>query len=180
MNITEKSAYLKGLVEGSELKLGDKEKKVFDALLDLVDEMAKVLKDCDDDLTELYDEVADLEEEVEDIDDVLDEMLDEDYEDYDFDDFDDEDDFDDFDEEEHHHHHHHHHGCGCGCEDEDEDDFFYDVTCPSCNKTFTVEEDTILSGNSVKCPFCGEDIEFDLSGCEDCEDEDCDCCGKKD
>ncbi len=177
MNITEKSAYLKGLVEGSDLKLGDKEKKVFDALLDLVDEMAKVLTDCDDDLTELYEEVADLEEEVEDIDDILDEMLDEDYDD-DYD-FDDEDDFDDFDEEEHHHHHHHH-GCGCGCEDEDEEEYFYDVECPSCKKTFTVEEDTILSGNSVKCPFCGEDIEFDLSGCEDCEDEDCDCCGKKD
>ncbi len=171
MNITEKSAYLKGLVEGSGLNLGDKEKKVFDALLDLVDEMAKVLNDCDEDLTELYDEVADLGDEVDEINDVIDALLDdEDDYDEDYDDFDDDDDIP-F-EHEHHHHHHHHDD-----EDFDDDEYLYDVECPSCKKEFSVEEDTILTG-SVKCPFCGESIEFDLSECCDCEDGDCDCCGK--
>ena len=172
MNIKEKAAYLKGLTEGSDLNLGEKEKKVFDALLDLVDEMAGVLTDCDNDLTELYDEVADLEEELDDINDFIDDVLDDDY-----DDFDDEDDFDDFDEDEHHHHHHHHHHDFDDEDYDDEDEYLYDVECPSCKKEFSVEEDTILTG-SVKCPFCGENIEFDLSDCCDCEDGDCDCCGK--
>ena len=95
--IYKKQVWLDGIFMGlpfythSASYLNKKEKKVFDALLDLVDEMAKVLADCDDDLTELYEEVADLEEEVEDIDDVLDELLDDDYDD-DYDDFDDLDD----------------------------------------------------------------------------------------
>ena len=51
---------------------------------------------------------------------------------------------------------------------------------PSCGKSFSVDEDTIFNGD-VKCPFCGEKIEFDIEECDcedcdgECEDEDCDC-----
>ena len=42
MNLTEKSAYIKGLTEGLELDKTTKEGKVIAALLELVDELAKI------------------------------------------------------------------------------------------------------------------------------------------
>jgi hypothetical protein len=41
------------------------------------------------------------------------------------------------------------------------DDDIYDITCASCDKTITVDYDALDSG-SVKCPSCGETIEFTL------------------
>ena len=148
MTIREKAAYLKGLVAGSDLKMGDKEKAVFDSILDLLDEMSKTLSECDEDLTDLYDDVSVIEEEVD--------MLIDDV--YGEDDYDDED-----------------------YDDEDYEDDLYEVECPKCHKTFSVDEDTLV-GNNVKCPFCGEPIEFDLEGCDrDCESCDVmDCEDRKD
>ena len=57
--------------------------------------------------------------------------------------------------------------CGCGCED-DEDDL-YEITCPKCNNTVTVDFDVIASGE-ILCPNCGESLEFDLSALEDEEE----------
>jgi polyhydroxyalkanoate synthesis regulator phasin len=67
MDIREKAAFLKGLIEGSDLQMGAKEKKILDSLVELMSDMAQQLTECDDDLTELYDEVDELEEEVLDI-----------------------------------------------------------------------------------------------------------------
>ena len=52
----------------------------------------------------------------------------------------------------------------CDCDDE-----YYDVTCPSCNEDFEVDEDTLLDGG-VECPNCGEHLEFDFDD-EEVEDE---------
>jgi hypothetical protein len=57
--------------------------------------------------------------------------------------------------------------CDCGCEDEE----YYDVTCPSCEEEFCVDEETFLDGG-VECPNCGEHLEFDI---EECDDDCCDC-----
>lgn len=46
-------------------------------------------------------------------------------------------------------------------EDEDDDEIVYDVTCPSCGKDITMDEETLESG-SILCPGCGELLEFDL------------------
>ena len=88
MDILEKLGFLKGLVDASDLNLGVKEKKVFDALLDLVEDMAHTLKECDDDLTELYDAVDELDDHLADIDEDLDELynLEDDVDDEDLDD----------------------------------------------------------------------------------------------
>ena len=58
---------------------------------------------------------------------------------------------------------------GC-CDDCDEDcgDEFYDVTCPSCDTTFCVDEETLLEGG-IECPNCGENLEFEIE--EEDEDE---------
>ena len=141
MDILEKVGFLKGLVEGSDLSLGEKEKKIFDALLEVIDDMAHKLQVCDDDVTDLYDAVEAIDEHLDDIEDDLDTLFGVD-----------EDDEDEEDEEE-------------------DEDYFYDIECPKCGKSFSVDEDTIFGGD-VKCPFCGEKIEFDIQecDCEDCED----------
>ncbi len=58
----------------------------------------------------------------------------------------------------------------CDCEDCCDDEDMYEVTCPSCNNSITVDYDVISSGEIV-CPNCGEKLEFDLSDLDD-EDED--------
>lgn len=48
-----------------------------------------------------------------------------------------------------------------GDEDDEEEPQFFDITCPACEKTITVDED-VMSLGTVQCPNCGEMIEFDL------------------
>ena len=58
------------------------------------------------------------------------------------------------------------------CDDECEDDeypLFFEVTCPSCDNTITIDED-VLDLGKIQCPNCGEMLEFDLDSIED-EDE---------
>ena len=56
-------------------------------------------------------------------------------------------------------------------EDEDEDPLFFEVTCPACENTITVDEDVLELG-AVQCPNCGEMMEFDLEDVGEDEDED--------
>ena len=46
-------------------------------------------------------------------------------------------------------------------EDEDEEPVFYEVTCPACENTITIDED-VLSLGAIECPNCGETLEFSL------------------
>lgn len=57
--------------------------------------------------------------------------------------------------------------CDCGCEDEDD---LYEITCPKCNNSITVDFDVIAAGG-ILCPNCGEPLEFDLSALEDESEE---------
>lgn len=57
--------------------------------------------------------------------------------------------------------------CDCGCEDEDD---LYEITCPKCNNSITVDFDVIAAGG-ILCPNCGEPLEFDLSALEEDGDE---------
>ena len=56
----------------------------------------------------------------------------------------------------------------CDCDD---DDFYYEVTCPSCQETICLGEDMLEQGE-IDCPNCGECLEFDL---EDALSDDCGC-----
>lgn len=69
MTVTEKVAYLKGLVEGMDFDKDDKETKVLNAVLDVLEDLALTVSDLDDEMelvTEQLDAVdedlADLEE----------------------------------------------------------------------------------------------------------------------
>lgn len=61
-------------------------------------------------------------------------------------------------------------------EDEDEDDY-YEVTCPNCHETICLSQDIVEDGQ-MKCPNCGELLEFEVADDEDCDSNDDDCgCG---
>ena len=69
MNLTEKVAYLKGLVEGLKLDANDDTVKVINAIIDVLDDMALTVSDLDDEvgligaqLDEVDDDLALLEE----------------------------------------------------------------------------------------------------------------------
>ncbi len=142
--ITEKVAYLKGLVEGMDIDQATKEGKVLTAVLDVLSDLATTLED-------LEDYTAELTEQVDAIDEDLDLLESDFYEDWD----EDEDDYCDGDCA----------SCGEDCGDE-----FYDVTCPSCDTTFCVDEDTLLEGG-IACPNCGESLEFEIEEDDELEDE---------
>ncbi len=147
MNISEKAAYVKGLFDGMELDMNEKQNKVLKALVDLVGEMAEEISE----LGQCYDDVCDqidaLDEDLTGVEDVL------------FEDDDEDDDYDEIygDDDE-----------TCDCENcVSEDDTLYEVTCPTCNETISLTEEAVLQG-SMKCPKCGELLEFDYD--EDEED----------
>ena len=51
-------------------------------------------------------------------------------------------------------------------DDEDDDDFCYEVECPACHDVIYLDDEMIDEGG-IKCPNCGQDLEFDFS-CDDC------------
>ena len=83
MGISEKVAYLKGLMEGMNLSADSNEGKLFRAIVDVLDEIALEVEDLTDEVMELGDGLDVISDDLSDVEDVL---FDED----DFDDYDDE------------------------------------------------------------------------------------------
>ena len=148
MTTSEKVAYLKGLAEGLGVDKETKEGRILDAILDILEDVAHDIEDLEENAWELGEAIDQVSDDLSDIEDIV----------YDLD----EDEDDDEDEDE---------CCGCCCEDEDEDEepVFYEVTCPACENTITIDED-VLNLGSIECQNCGETLEFE--GIEEDEDED--------
>ena len=154
MTISEKSAYLKGLMDGLNLDTEKAEGKMISAIVDLLADVTKKLTDVEDTTIAISDELDQIEEDLDAIEDfIMDEDEDEDYEDYE-DDFDDEDDYEDEFEDE-------------GFDFGDEDSIIYEVKC-ACGNVINFDEDTLEEG-SIICDQCGETLEFTW---EDDDDED--------
>ncbi len=151
MNLTEKSAYLKGLMDGMKLNTESDEGKMIAAIVDLLGDVTKKVTDIEDTTIAISDELDEIEEDLDAIDDyILDEEDDWDDEDDDDDDWD-EDDFEDVDDEDE--------------DDEDDEeidlgdeDTIYEVEC-SCGNIIDFDEETLEKG-SIVCPKCGETLEF--------------------
>ena len=149
MTISEKSAYLKGLMDGLKISTETDEGKMIAAIVDLLGDLTRKVTDIEDTTIAISDELDEIEEDLDAIEDfIMDYDDDEDYEDYD-----DEDDFEDEDYEE-------------GFEFGDEDSIIYEVEC-ACGEIINFDEETLEKG-SIVCPDCGEVLEFSL----DDEDED--------
>lgn len=153
MTISEKAAYLKGLMEGLNLDTDEAEGKLIAAIVELMGDVTKKLTDVENTTIAISDELDEIEEDLDAIEDyILDEEdeYDED-DDYDFDDDDDYDE-DDFEDE--------------GFDYGDEDSIIYEVKC-TCGNIINFDEETLEEG-SIICDQCGETLEFTF---ED-EDED--------
>ena len=154
MTISEKAAYLKGLMDGLNLDTEKAEGKMIAAIVDLMGDVTRRLSDVEETTIAISDELDEIEEDLDAIEDFI---LDEDEDDDE--DWDDDDDIYDFSED----------------EDEDMDEGFdfgdpdttiYEVEC-ACGNIIDFDEETLEEG-SIICPNCGETLEFSL---ED-EDED--------
>ena len=53
MTLTEKTAYIKGLVEGLELNADEKEVKVINAIIGLLDDMALTVSDLEESMNDM-------------------------------------------------------------------------------------------------------------------------------
>ena len=76
MTITEKTAYLKGLLEGMEIDQSTKEGKLFAAIIEALDDIALSVADLDDEVGAINDEMDMMEESLDAIDEALDDLED--------------------------------------------------------------------------------------------------------
>ena len=157
MTISEKSAYLKGLMDGLKLNTESDEGKMIAAIVDLLGDVTKKVVDIEDTTIAISDELDEIEEDLDAIEDyILDEEddydEDEDEDDgfwpYDEDDEDEED--DEMGDE--------------GFDFGDEETTVYEVQC-ACGNIIDFDEEVLESG-SIVCDKCGETLEFSF------EDED--------
>ena len=136
MDIMERVAYLKGLMEGMEIDTDKKEGKLLAAIIDVLEDIAMELEDLWDGEEELAEGLDAVSDDLEDVEDILFEDLDdEDYEDEDDDEYE--------------------------LDELDEDEDCYATTCPTCEESIYFDE-SILEEGEVICPNCGEKLEFDL------------------
>lgn len=74
MNLTEKAAYIKGLIEGMGIKADTNEGKIYAAICDLLAEMALEVEDLADGIEDLSESVEELDEAIGVIDEDLDDL----------------------------------------------------------------------------------------------------------
>ena len=152
MTISEKSAYLKGLMDGLNLDTEKAEGKMIAAIVELLGDVTKRLTDVEETTIAISDELDEIEEDLDAIEDyILDEEDDED--DWYDEDEDDEELWDDDEEFEE------------GFEYGDEDSIIYEVEC-ACGEVINFDEETLEKG-SMLCPNCGETLEFSVEEDED-------------
>ena len=153
MTISEKAAYLKGLMDGLDLDKEKAEGKMIAAIVELLGDVTKRVTDIEETTIAISDELDEIEEDLDAIEDYILDEEDEDEYDDDEDDFDYEDDLDDEEDEE-------------GFDFGDEETTVYEVKC-ACGNIIDFDEETLEQG-SMRCPECGELLEFVV---EDDEDE---------
>ena len=140
MTISEKAAYLKGLMDGLNLDTDKPEGKMIASIVELLGDVTTTLANVQETTIAISDELDEIEEDLDAIEDYIladDEAeFEDDYED----DFDDE----EFDE--------------AGFDFGDEDTTIYSVEC-ACGEIVDFDEETLEKG-SITCPNCGELLEF--------------------
>ena len=148
MTLSEKSAYLKGLMEGMKLSTETDEGKMIAAIVELLGDVTKTLGDVQETTIAISDELDEIEDDLDAIEDFIMSMDEDEYDDYEDDDEDF--DFDDLEE---------------GFDFGDEETTIYEVTC-ACGEVIAFDEETLEEG-SITCENCGEKLEFSF----DDEDE---------
>ena len=154
MTISEKAAYLKGLMDGLQLDKEKPEGQMISAIVDLLGDVTRRLADVEETTIAISDELDEIEEDLDAIEDfILDEEEDEDWDDEDEDDFDFEDE-EDYEE---------------GFDFGDEETTVYEVK-RACGEIIDFDEETLEKG-SIICPKCGENLEFTFEDDEEVDDD---------
>ena len=118
MTLSEKSAYLKGLMDGLKLDTDKNEGKLIAAIIDMLSDVAENVADLEDVVDCISDELDCIEEDLDNIDEYL---------------LDDEDDEDEDDED---------------YEDDFGDETLYEVKCPTCGEVITIDEEMLDEGST--------------------------------
>ena len=153
MTISEKAAYLKGLMDGLNLDTDKAEGKMISAIVDLLGDVTKRLTDVEETTIAISDELDEIEEDLDAIEDYILDEEDEYDDDEEWDDYDDEDEDDDFDYD------------AEGFDFGDEDTTIYEVEC-ACGEIIDFDEETLEKGSMI-CPNCGETLEFSVEDDEE-------------
>lgn len=132
MSNSERASYIRGLMDGMELDPNAKETKIFNAIVELLNELCTSVD-------ELEDEVDGIAEQLDEVDEDLG-TLESEYYGLDEDDCE----------------CGHHGGCGCGHHHAE-----FEAICPNCGETIELS-DEMLDEDSMICPHCGETLEFDF------------------
>ena len=148
MTISEKAAYLKGLMDGLKLDTEKPEGQMISEIVNLLGEVTKRLADIEETTINICDELDEIEE---DLDAIEDYILDEEDEEDEWGTWNDDGDFEDFEE---------------GFDYGDEETTIYEVKC-TCGEVINFDEETLEEGSMI-CPNCGETLEFSF---EDEEEE---------
>ncbi len=141
MDICEKIAYIKGLVDGLALDTDSKEGKIIAAIVDLLGDITEEICDIEDACDDMSEQIDAVDEDLASLESII-------YEDEDCD-------CDCCDDED----------CDCGCCDDE----LYEITCPSCNDVIYLDSEMIEEGG-IDCPNCGTLLEFDFD-CDCCGDD---------
>ncbi len=130
MNMREKTAYIKGLLEGLDLDASKPEGKLIKALVDAVDEMAAELEELKQDVEDYGEYIEEIDEDLGFLEDIV----------YDLDDEDDE------------------YDCDGNCDECDDEECdlreggFRCALCPNCGEKIYFDEST--DPDEVVCPSC--------------------------
>ena len=130
MKLTEKAAYIKGLMEGMKFDDNSDANKLLAKLAEIVDEMAHAIDDLEAKTDRTNDYVDELDYDLGELEELV---YDEDCScEYDCDDDD------------------------CCCCEKDDDADLYEIECPKCHDKIYASEEMI--SDSLKCPNCNESI----------------------
>ena len=151
MTISEKSAYLKGLMDGLKLSTETDEGKMIASIVDLLGDLCKKVTDIEETTIAISDELDEIEEDLDAIEDFI---MDEEDE---WDEEDEDDSWDGWDEDDEE-----------GFDFGDEDSTSYEVEC-ACGEIINFDEETLEEG-SIICPNCGETLEFTFEDEEEDEE----------
>ena len=145
MKLSEKMSYLKGLAAGLRIDITTNEGRILSEMMEVLETAVMYIDDLQNQVDELTELCEDLDEDLGEVEEFL---LDEE----------DELDLDDEDDEDY---------------DFDEEEDLYETVCPTCENTIVLA-DSILDEGSMKCPCCGELLEFDFDdiSIEDFEESD--------
>ena len=153
MTVSEKAAYIKGLMEGMEIDTSKGEGKILAAMADLLEDLALSVQDLEDENANLADYIEEIDEDLG--------AVEEDF--YCCDDDDCCDCCDDDD-------------C-CDCCDDDccdcDDDCCecLELECPACGEPIYIDECDVEKIDELECPACGKVLSI-----VETDGKDCDCC----